>query len=383
VKIVCHIACRVVARVGLAPDGDETAVRWIAMRHAADHIHIVATLVRQDRRTYWARNDYPLAQAACRDIEAKYDLVRVGPPGQGSRSWPKAGELNKTARRRRPVTPRDELRRRVRDAATMAVDEHDFFTRLTHDGTVTVRLRESERNPGQITGYAVHLAGDTTADDESVFYGGGRLATDLSLTRLRQRWQPDTTLAGTDRRARQLRPVPAEIYQRAAVLITDATGHMTANPEVAAGTAAAAADVLTALAAAWEGTTGGPLTRAAELFDHATREPTSHRPAPAGTPGYSLRAVARILAATRSRSAQNDLHEMLKLVRAVAGIADAVAQLRETQQRLHQAAAARQAAACLATYQPSRPAAVVVPADLPLKAVVSPAAPNHPPRHGR
>ena len=97
------IARQVVAKVGLAPDGDEKAVRWIAMRHGADHIHIVATLVRQDRRTYWARNDYPLAQAACRDIEAQYDLVRVGPPGQGSRSWPKAGELNKTARRGRPT----------------------------------------------------------------------------------------------------------------------------------------------------------------------------------------------------------------------------------------------------------------------------------------
>src|SRR5690606_8040061 len=114
-----------------------------------------------------------------RDIEAQYNLVRVGPPGSGSRSWPKAGELNKTARRRRPVTPRDELRRRVRDAATVAVDEDDFFRRLTDDGAVTVRLRESERNPGQITGYAVHLAGDIAADDEPIFYGGGRLAADL------------------------------------------------------------------------------------------------------------------------------------------------------------------------------------------------------------
>ena len=112
---------------------------------------------------------------------------------------------------------------------------------------------ESERNPGQITGYAVHLAGDTTADGEPIFYSGGRLAADLSLTRLRQRWQPDTTLAGTDRRARQLRPPPAEIYRRAAVLIGDATRHMTANPEEMTGIAAAAADMLTALAAAWEG----------------------------------------------------------------------------------------------------------------------------------
>jgi hypothetical protein len=130
-----------------------------AIAHGADHIHIVATLVRQDRRTYWARNDYPLAQAR---LSGHRRSIRpgtgVGPPGRGSRSWPKAGELNKTARRRRLVTPRDELRRRVRDAATVAVDEDDFFTRLTHDRVVTVRLRESERNPGQITGYAVHLA---------------------------------------------------------------------------------------------------------------------------------------------------------------------------------------------------------------------------------
>jgi hypothetical protein len=349
------IASQVMARVGLSPDGDERAVRWIAMRHGADHIHIVATLVRQDRRTYWARNDYPLAQAACRDIETEYNLVRVGPPSRGSRSWPKAGELNKTARRRRQITPRDELRRRVRDAATMALDEDDFFTRLTHDRTVTVRLRESERDPGQITGYAVHLTGDTAADDEPIFYSGSRLATDLSLNRLRQRWQPDTTLAGTDRRARQLRPPPADIYQRAAALITDATGHMTANPEAAAGIGAAAADVLTALASTWEGTAGGPLTRAAELFDRATREYTSRRPAISGTPGYSLRALARILAIAGARPSQSDLQAMLHLVRSIAGIADAVVQLRDGQQRLYQAQEAQAAATLLRDYRPPRP----------------------------
>jgi hypothetical protein len=68
--------------------------------------------------------------------------------------------------------------------------------------------------------------------------------------------------------------------------------------------------------------------------------------------GYSLRAVARILAAAGSRRVQNELRTMLQLVRAMAGIADVVAQLREAQQRLHQAEAARTAAAHLSTYQP-------------------------------
>ncbi len=46
-----HIAREMVAGAGLAPHGDDRAVRWVAVRHADDHIHIVATLVRQDRRT--------------------------------------------------------------------------------------------------------------------------------------------------------------------------------------------------------------------------------------------------------------------------------------------------------------------------------------------
>src|SRR5690606_26828671 len=135
------------------------------------------------------------------------------------------------------------------------IDEEDFFTRLAADRRVTVRLRESERNPGEVTGYAVHLAGDTTATGEPIFYSGSTLGKDLSLTRLRQRWQPDTTLAGSDRRARQLRPAPAEIYQRAAELITNATDHLRAHAAshtTIAGIAAATGDLLTALARAWE-----------------------------------------------------------------------------------------------------------------------------------
>jgi hypothetical protein len=141
--------------------------------------------------------------------------------------------------------------------------------------------------------------------------------------------------------------------------------------------------MLTKLAAAWEGASGGPLTRAAELFDRATYEPTPGRLAAAGTPGYPLRTIARILAASGSRREQNDFHAMMQLVRAMAGIADAVAEFRNAQKRLHQAAAAWQAAAHLVAYQPPQAAAVAFPAELPLTVAVSLAAPNHPTRHGR
>ena len=38
-------------RTGLAPYGEEDdAVRWVAIRHGDDHIHLVAMLARQDGR---------------------------------------------------------------------------------------------------------------------------------------------------------------------------------------------------------------------------------------------------------------------------------------------------------------------------------------------
>jgi len=41
-----QVAAGVMHWTGLAPQGDDLGVRWVAVRHAGDHIHIVATLVR-------------------------------------------------------------------------------------------------------------------------------------------------------------------------------------------------------------------------------------------------------------------------------------------------------------------------------------------------
>jgi hypothetical protein len=361
-----EIAAHVMKTTGLAPDGDARAVRWIAMRHGSDHIHIVATLVRQDRRTAWARNDWPFAQVACRQLEDRYNLVHVGPRGQGSRAWPTNAESSKADRLGRATTARDELRRRVRDAATVAVDEHDFFRRVASDAKVTLNLRESTIHPGEITGYSVALAGDTNAEGDPIFYGGSKLAADLSLSRLRQRWQPDTTLAGADRRARQLQPPPAEIYERAASLVTDVIGRLARDPGGVAGGVAAAADLLAAIASTWEGTSGGPMTQAAELLDRAAHEPTTRtRPARPGSPGYALRTITRLVHHTteNSRHGHQEMQAMLRIIRAMAGLADAIGELRSAQQRLHQAHTAQAAAAVLRGYQPPAPDARADPPD--------------------
>lgn len=59
---------------GLAPAGDLAAVRWLAVRHGDDHVHLVATLVRQDGRTVWPRHDYRRCQSVARGIEERLGL---------------------------------------------------------------------------------------------------------------------------------------------------------------------------------------------------------------------------------------------------------------------------------------------------------------------
>lgn len=93
---------------------------------------------------------------------------------------------------------RDVLRRRVRIAAAGATDLSAFFTRLGGDG-VLVKERRSQRDPDQITGYAVALA----TGREPVWFGGGKLAPDLSLPRLQDRWASSSP-------RRNPRPAPSD-----------------------------------------------------------------------------------------------------------------------------------------------------------------------------
>ena len=72
-------------------------------------------------------------------------------------------------------------------AAAGARTEEEFFARLAQAG-VLVRRRYSTVNPGEVTGYAVGLAQHTAKDGQAIWYGGGKLAADLTLPKLRARW---------------------------------------------------------------------------------------------------------------------------------------------------------------------------------------------------
>jgi len=342
-----HIAGELMAAVGLAPHGDHQAVRWLAVRHAEDHIHLVATLVRQDGRTAWAWNERRLAQAACRDLEERYGLYRVGPVDHTSHRRPEPAELNKATRLGQPEIPRDRLRREVRAAAAAAADEADFFHRLRGAGLL-VKLRHSTINPGEITGYAVGLPGHHTATGRPVWYGGGRLAPDLTLPKLRHRWHNDRpqppqansrTQATHDERAATFRRA-AQTARHAAEELKRLSG---TNPPAAAAVAQAAADTLTSAARIIEGRRGGPLTDAAEAFDRAAREP-HRRPPPRQRRADQLRAMSRLISAMGRLTSNEDTVAALQLVLQLAALAEHLADLRHSQQRLHQLRDARRAA---------------------------------------
>ncbi|RQX05310.1 hypothetical protein [Micromonospora inaquosa] len=110
--------------VGIATTATDPGLRWIAMRHADDHVHIVATLVREDGRTNWMRNDYPRCVKATYNVAGRYNLHRrvpladrtthANPPRRGQQGPPYrprsdpvsyaagyAGQWQQPARRRR------------------------------------------------------------------------------------------------------------------------------------------------------------------------------------------------------------------------------------------------------------------------------------------
>ncbi|MEV6378792.1 mobilization protein [Streptomyces sp. NPDC051773] len=178
------IARRIVAAAGIAPDGDEEACRWVAVRHADDHIHIAATLVRQDGRRPRRDHDIRAVQREARQIEVDYGLRRLKPGDGTAARRPTSKEHFKAKRLGQDATSREILRLRVRRAMGAASTEAEFFALLEATG-VSVRFKLGPS--GDALGCNFALPGDTNDKGEPVFYAGSTLAGDLSLPKIRQR----------------------------------------------------------------------------------------------------------------------------------------------------------------------------------------------------
>jgi hypothetical protein len=452
-----RIAGEIMHRTGLSRYGEEgEGVRWVAVHHGENHIHIAATLARQDGRRARLDNDFYRIGEALRDIEKEYGLRVVARADRTAEDRPTRAEQEKAARAGRPEPPRVTLRRQVAAAAAGARSEPEFFAALERR-KVLVRLRYSTHNPGQVTGYAVGLNGDVAAGGDQIWYGGGKLAPDLSLPKLRRRWpelgarahrlhnapgaarprldgrrmtgrssraalRREVNMCAAAARSEQeffagldaagllvrLRHSPANpaqvtgyavslpgmthwdgqqvwyggqtldgqlglgalrrrwqadhsgappspeafagadtraVFDYARAVAADAARQIRLSPAAAqaADIAWAAADILAAAAQA----TGSPeLQQAADGFSRASRAPWGRIPPPSPG-GAALRTAAYLLAACTPPGTRRRI-DRLALISALAGLAGAVAGLREAQNRLLQATAAHSAATRLA-----------------------------------
>ncbi|SCL70680.1 hypothetical protein GA0070606_5477 [Micromonospora citrea] len=310
-----RMAREMLTEAGLATEADDPGLRWVVVRHNDDHIHVVATLVREDGRTNWACNDYRKCVKATYNVARRYGLRRQVPPAdRTAHRRPHPVEVGKARRKGWSDTPRDELRRRVRTAVAAAGAELEFFDRLAEAG-VLIRVRRSTVIADEITGYAVALPGAGTGDGRPVWFSGGRLALDLTLPKLRRRWgdpPPAVGLPSGGRvaaRAQALRDAVG-VTQVAAEEIRRSARE---DPAAAQAAATAAADVLTSLAYAREGSLRGPLHRAAEVFDRAARDMYA-RTARTTSRSYELRAMSRLVALIGRIAADEDSVAAMALV---------------------------------------------------------------------
>ena len=342
-----QVACDIMHHTRLAPYGQEDdAVRWVAVRHAPDHIHLVAMLARQDGARTQTWNDYFRVGEACRAAEQRFGLRRTAPRDRTAAHRPTQAESEKARRRGFQEAPRVTLRRAVSTAAAGAASEREFFARLDR-ARVLVRRRYSTRNPGEITGYAVALAADTARAGGPVWFGGGKLAADLTLPKLRCRWNA-TASAASDRFTAAERTAIWEHAARTAAGSAERIRNLTlSDPTAAADAAWAAADTLHAAASALGSRV---LRQAADSFDRAARAPYGRIPVPA-QPGNNLRRAARLLSTAPSVGGDPEL-ALITLLARFARLIEAIADLREAQRHAAQAAAARRAAEQLRAAMP-------------------------------
>ncbi|GAA2259107.1 relaxase/mobilization nuclease domain-containing protein [Kitasatospora cystarginea] len=176
-----EIAERIVSATGIAPEGDDLACRWIAVRHADDHIHILATTVREDGRRPKLHDSGRRAGAACREIEKDYGLRQLGTGDGTAERRPTQAEMHKAARLGWEQTSREWLQDRIRAAVPHASDAEELLAYLQADG-IEVKIRRLPS--GDLQGYSVARPGDLKANGTPNYIPGGKIAPDLSLPKL-------------------------------------------------------------------------------------------------------------------------------------------------------------------------------------------------------
>ncbi|MGF7238395.1 MAG: relaxase/mobilization nuclease domain-containing protein, partial [Frankia sp.] len=111
-----QVALDVVEQAGFGVTSDRPGCRWVAVRHADDHIHVVLTLAREDGTRVWPHNDFYAVGRAIEAAEIRYGLRQVRHCDRASDPRPARVECETVAPSGGPVAARVALARGVRAA---------------------------------------------------------------------------------------------------------------------------------------------------------------------------------------------------------------------------------------------------------------------------
>jgi hypothetical protein len=189
------VAHTVAEKLGFPETDTRAGVRWIAVHHGAasgdrDHIHLQATLVREDGRAVYLSNDRRALREVAVEMRERFGLeVRTRDVGAGTPPLSRVEVLRQSATREESV--REELRRTVRACATAARTESEFVA-LAAEHRVVLRPRwETGTGRTAVVGYSVARPTRVGSEQDLVWFGGGKLGKDLTLPALRAGWAAD------------------------------------------------------------------------------------------------------------------------------------------------------------------------------------------------
>ncbi|MFJ8195198.1 relaxase/mobilization nuclease domain-containing protein [Streptomyces sp. NPDC096094] len=325
-----RVAREMMHAAGIAPHADAHGCRWVAVRHADDHIHIVATRAREDGRqprTSWSKLRM---QEVARRFEVEWGLRRLTHADGTARRWSKTGETEKAVRRGLSEPVRETLQRTVREATAASASDADFFARLAAAG---LRVQQRIAPDGNVTGYSVALPGDRDKGQAPVWFPGFRLAPDLSLPRVRERWSGPPLNAAA---------APAVMWRTAEEKVRQAVDHLGAGGLCqGAGDVAALGDLIVVAAVVSPRLVRDRMRQAAYEFERASRAPSARRLE--GQARALYRESAYSLSRSAARAARSDTEAVLGLLVALVMAVDGSRRWHEAQEHRVQAHAAGRA----------------------------------------
>ncbi|MDE1674693.1 relaxase/mobilization nuclease domain-containing protein [Nocardia gipuzkoensis] len=370
-----RIARRFMAEMGFTDSADGSPdVRWTAIHHGltkagGDHIHVAMSVVRPDGSLADVRRDWPRSQDAARVIEREFGLrVLASREERTTEQATRPDERGRAARVGAAETDREALRRRVRAAALASENEAEFVAELRSEGMV-LRPRYAKGSTEEVVGYAIRMPAQrnvkTGVWEKAIWYGGGQLSKDLTLSALRS-WagwdtSPESHEAAVAEWGRALRTRSGRAIRPNRMTEHEAIGQLsrwsqymrTIPLEDRDGWAKAASQTagLFAAASVRTETTPGPLDQLSRQLARAGQLPAHRRRPHSAQPESGVRAVARMLWSTHSAETSKlalvialtecllEIHDMLAATERAAAAAAMASKARQALTEIHMRAA--------------------------------------------